>query len=247
MKTFRADLHVHTVLSPCAEVEMIPPLIVERALELGIDLIAVTDHNASANVSAVQKAAEGTGLTVLPGMEVQTREDVHLLCLFASLADLEVWQHEVDLSLPDELNPADYLGEQFVVDENGDYVRTETRLLLTSTKFSIEEVIERVNQLGGLVIPAHVNRTAYGLFPTLGFLAAWWNFPALEISRHITPEALNNQFPSSKDHPLIQSGDVHRLDEFVGTTYFEIETRSLDEIRLALLGENGRKVWISHK
>lgn len=226
---------------------MIPPLIVERALELGIDLIAVTDHNASANVSAVQKAAEGTGLTVLPGMEVQTREDVHLLCLFASLADLEVWQHEVDLSLPDELNPADYLGEQFVVDENGDYVRTETRLMLTSTKFSIEEVIERVNQLGGLVIPAHVNRTAYGLFPTLGFLAAWWNFPALEISRHITPEALNNQFPSSKDHPLIQSGDVHRLDEFVGTTYFEIETRSLDEIRLALLGENGRKVWISHK
>lgn len=226
---------------------MIPPLIVERALELGIDLIAVTDHNASANVSAVQKAAEGTGLTVLPGMEVQTREDVHLLCLFASLADLKVWQLEVDLSLPDELNPADYLGEQFVVDENGDYVRTETRLLLTSTKFSIEEVIERVNQLGGLVIPAHVNRTAYGLFPTLGFLAAWWNFPALEISRHITPEALNNQFPSSKDHPLIQSGDVHRLDEFVGTTYFEIETRSLDEIRLALLGENGRKVWISHK
>ncbi len=226
---------------------MIPPLIVERALELGIDLIAVTDHNASANVSAVQKAAEGTGLTVLPGMEVQTREDVHLLCLFASLADLEVWQHEVDLSLPNELNPADYLGEQFVVDENGDYVRTETRLLLTSTKFSIEEVIERVKQLGGLVIPAHVNRTAYGLFPTLGFLAAWWNFPALEISRHITPEALNNQFPSSKDHPLIQSGDVHRLDEFVGTTYFEIETRSLDEIRLALLGENGRKVWISHK
>lgn len=226
---------------------MIPPLIVERALELGIDLIAVTDHNASANVSAVQKAAEGTGLTVLPGMEVQTREDVHLLCLFASLADLEVWQHEVDLSLPNELNPADYLGEQFVVDENGDYVRTETRLLLTSTKFSIEEVIEHVKQLGGLVIPAHVNRTAYGLFPTLGFLAAWWNFPALEISRHITPEALNNQFPSSKDHPLIQSGDVHRLDEFVGTTYFEIETRSLDEIRLALLGENGRKVWISHK
>lgn len=247
MKTFRADLHVHTVLSPCAEVEMIPPLIVERALELGIDLIAITDHNASANVSAVQKAAEGTGLTVLPGMEVQTREDVHLLCLFASLADLEVWQHEIDLSLPDELNPADYLGEQFVVDENGDYIRTETRLLLTSTKFSIEEVIERVNQLGGLVIPAHVNRTAYGLFPTLGFLAAWWNFPALEISRHITPEALNNQFPSSRDHPLIQSGDVHRLDEFVGTTYFEIETRSLDEIRLALLGEHGRKVWISHK
>ena len=247
MDIFRADLHVHTVLSPCAEVEMIPTLIVERALELGIDLIPITDHNASANVRAVKKAVEGTGLTVLPGMEVQTREDVHLLCLFASLSDLEVWQHEVDLSLPDEVNPADHLGEQFVVNEHGEYLRTETRLLLSSTKFSIEDVLKQVDGLGGLVIPAHVNRTAYGLFPTLGFLADWWHFPALEISRHITPEALHNQFPTSKDLPLIQSGDVHRLDEFLGTTMFEMHTSTIAEIRMALSGENGRKVWIEQK
>lgn len=223
---------------------MIPPLIVERALELGIDLIAITDHNASANVCAVQKAAEGTGLTVLPGMEVQTREDVHLLCLFASLSDLEVWQHEIDLSLPDELNPAEHLGEQFIVDENGEFIRTEPRMLLTSTKLSIEDVSEKVNALGGIVIPAHVNRTAFGLFPTLGFLADWWKFPALEISRHIQPEALYEKFPSSQNHPLIQSGDVHRLDEFLGTTRFQMETRTLSEVRMALRGENERKVWI---
>ena len=82
MKKFRADLHVHTVLSPCAEVEMIPPLIVQEALEHGIDIIAITDHNASANVAAVQKAALGSSLKVLAGIEVQSREDVHLLCLF---------------------------------------------------------------------------------------------------------------------------------------------------------------------
>lgn len=244
MNIFRADLHVHTILSPCAEVEMIPPLIIERALELGIDLIAITDHNASANVCAVQKAAEGTGLTVLPGMEVQTREDVHLLCLFASLSDLEVWQREIDLSLPDELNPAEHLGEQFIVDENGEFIRTEPRMLLTSTKLSIEDVSEKVNALGGIVIPAHVNRTAFGLFPTLGFLADWWKFPALEISRHIQPEALYEKFPSSQNHPLIQSGDVHRLDEFLGTTRFQMETRTLSEVRMALRGENERKVWI---
>lgn len=244
MNIFRADLHVHTVLSPCAEVEMIPPLIIERALELEIDLIAITDHNASANVCAVQKAAEGTGLTVLPGMEVQTREDVHLLCLFASLSDLEAWQREIDLSLPDELNPAEHLGEQFIVDENGEFIRTEPRMLLTSTKLSIEDVSEKVNALGGIVIPAHVNRTAFGLFPTLGFLADWWKFPALEISRHIQPEALYEKFPSSQNHPLIQSGDVHRLDEFLGTTRFQMETRTLSEVRMALRGENERKVWI---
>lgn len=226
---------------------MIPPLIVQEALERHIDIIAITDHNASANVRAVQKAADGTGLTVLPGMEVQSHEDIHLLCLFASLADLETWQHQVDLSLPDELNPADHLGEQFVVDEQGEFVRSEPRLLLTATEFSIEEIIEHVNHLSGIVIPAHVDRTAYGLFPTLGFLADWWHFPALEISRHIKPEILHEKFPTSKNHPLIQSGDVHRLDEFLGTTSFELEAPTLQEIRKALLGEGQRNVNIQAK
>lgn len=242
MKTFRADLHVHTVLSPCAEVEMIPPLIVQEALERQIDIIAITDHNASANVKAVQQSAEGTGLTVLPGMEVQTREDVHLLCLFASLSDLEAWQHEVDLSLPDELNPADHLGGQFVVDKQGEYIRSEPRLLLTATKFTIEEIIENVNKLHGIVIPAHVDRSSFGLFPTLGFLADWWHFHALEISRHITPEALYQKFPSAKRLPVIQSGDVHRLSEFLGSTIFEIEAPNLSEIQMALRAENSRNL-----
>jgi PHP family Zn ribbon phosphoesterase len=247
MQTFRADLHVHTVLSPCAEVEMIPPLIVQEALERQIKIIAITDHNASANVAAVQKAADGTGLTVLPGMEVQTREDVHLLCLFASLSDLAAWQHKVDLSLPDSLNQPEHFGEQYIVDENGEYLRTEERLLLTATEFSIEEVIQHVAKLGGFVIPAHVDRKSFGLFPTLGFLADWWNFPALEISRHITAEALHEKFPSSRNHPLIQSGDVHRLNEFLGTTFFELEEPTLNEIHQAFLGQGQRNVHIQAK
>ena len=123
---------------------MIPPLIVQKALEKNIDLIAITDHNASANVRAVQKAAEGTQLTVLPGMEVQSREDVHLLALFEDLDALEAWQEQVDNSLPDLPNQPGFLGEQFVVDETGDFLRSETRLLLTSTGFSIDEIFERV-------------------------------------------------------------------------------------------------------
>src|ERR1051325_10502293 len=117
MKKFRADLHVHTVLSPCADVAMIPPLIVQKALERNIDLIAITDHNASANVRAVQKAAEGTNLTVLPGMEAQSREDVHLLTLFETIDQLETWQDQVDAALHDLPNQPEFFGEQFVVDE----------------------------------------------------------------------------------------------------------------------------------
>lgn len=246
MKNIRADLHVHTVLSPCAEVEMIPPLIVQKALEMNIDLIAITDHNASANVSAVQKAASGSGLKVLPGMEVQTREDVHLLCLFENLSEIEIWQAAVDQSLPDTLNRAEFFGEQYVVDEQGNYIRTETRMLLTSTNFSIEDVFEQVNALGGLVIPAHVNRTTYGLFPTLGLLAEHWPILGFEISRHITPEKARTAFPSIGTYPLIQSGDVHRLDEFIGTTIFTIEEPTIDEIRMAFKGENFRSVYIEN-
>ena len=89
------DLHIHTVVSACAEIEMIPPLIVRRALELGLDLIAITDHNTAENVEAVQEAARGTALKVLPGMEVQTSEEVHILCLFDTSEQISAWQATV--------------------------------------------------------------------------------------------------------------------------------------------------------
>jgi len=246
MKKFRADLHVHTVLSPCAEVEMIPPLIVQKALELNIDLIAITDHNASANVAAVQKAAAGSTLKVLPGMEVQTHEDVHLLCLFENLSELENWQTAVNASLPETLNHAEFFGEQYIVDENGDYIQTETRMLLTSTRFSIDDVFEQVNTLGGLVIPAHVDRSSYGLFPTLGLLAEQWPILGFEISRHTTPQKARATFPSMGNYPLIQSGDVHRLDEFLGSTIFTLTEPTLNEIRKALKNENDRQLYIEN-
>ena len=246
MKKFRADLHVHTVLSPCAEVEMIPPLIVQTALELKIDIIAITDHNASANVSAVQKAAQGTTLKVLPGMEVQTREDVHLLCLFENLTELESWQTAVNEALPDVLNRAEFFGEQFVVDEQGEYIRTEPRMLLTSAHFSIDDVFERVNALGGLVIPAHVERTTNGLFPTLGLLSDQWPILGFEISRHTTPEQAGMKFPAIGNYPLIQNGDVHRLNEFIGSTIFMIEEPTIKEIYKALKGEDQREVFIEN-
>jgi 3',5'-nucleoside bisphosphate phosphatase len=247
MKQFRADLHVHTVLSPCAEVEMIPPLIVQKALEKNIDLIAITDHNASANVGAVLKAAEGTSLTVLPGMEVQSREEVHLLALFETLDTLEAWQAEVDRSLPNLLNQPDFFGEQFVVDETGEFIRNEPRLLLTSTSFSIDQIFERVKTLGGIVIPAHVDRFSYGLFPTLGLISENWNLLVLEISRQITPQKAVATFPAMGRHPLIQSGDVHRLNDFLGTTFFTLTSPTLVELYLAFKHIDGRGLCIEIK
>ena len=137
LKTFVAELHLHTVVSPCAGVKMIPPLIVQEAVDRGINLLAITDHNTTANVEAVQKAAAGTGLTVLPGMELQTIEEVHILCLFDSLDQMAAWQTFVDARMPPLENNIEYFGEQFVVDETGEFIRRENQLLLTSAKISL--------------------------------------------------------------------------------------------------------------
>lgn len=243
MKIFRAELHVHSVLSPCAEVEMIPPLIISTAAELGIDLLAITDHNASANAEAVIEAARGSRITVLPGMELQTLEEVHLLCLFDNLEQLSAWQQVVDQALPPLMNNPEFFGEQFVVDSTGDFIRRDERLLLTSTSLTLEQACQQVLAMGGMVIPAHVNRKAHGLIPTLGFVPAGLPVDALEISRHLRLEQACQELPQVTGYPLVQNGDVHRLEEFLGANRFSMEAPTIAELRLALQGKLGRKLF----
>jgi PHP family Zn ribbon phosphoesterase len=244
LRRYVAELHVHTVVSPCAAIEMIPPFIVQTALEKGIDLIAITDHNTSANVEAVQKAAAGTGLTVLPGMELQTREEVHLLCLFDRLDQLESWQAVVDKQLPPLENNIEYFGEQFVVDEAGDFIRRETQLLVTSVDLSLQGAVEGVLELGGMAIPAHVNRKAYSLIANLGFVPPGLPVDALEISRHMSPVEAREEFRQLGDYPLVQNGDVHFLHEFLGANIFKVAAPTLAELRLALHNQQGRSLVI---
>jgi PHP family Zn ribbon phosphoesterase len=232
MNRFRADLHVHTVLSPCAEVEMIPPLIVQEALERGIRLIAITDHNSTGNIRAVMEAAQGTDLTVLPGMELQTREEVHLLCLFETIEQAETWQKVVDAILPDRSNNPEFFGEQFIVDASGDFIRREERLLIISAEIGLDEAAAQVHALGGFAIPAHVDRKAFSLIANLGLVPP--GFEALEISRHLKPAEATTRYPQIRGYPLIQNGDVHRLEEFLGACEFHIEAPTLGEICMAL-------------
>jgi 3',5'-nucleoside bisphosphate phosphatase len=244
LEVFKTELHVHTVLSPCADLEMIPPLIVAEALAQEIRLIAITDHNSSANIAAVQKAAAGSGLAVLPGMEVQTREEVHVLCLFDRLDQIEAWQAQVTAALPPLANDTEHFGEQFVVDETGDFIRREDQLLITSTSFSIHEAWERVNALGGLFIPAHVDRKAFGLIANLGFVPFDLAVDAVEISRHLQPGLVVSRFPQLKGLPFIRSGDAHRLEEFLGANTFSILEPSIAELRKAIKGEEGRSLVV---
>jgi 3',5'-nucleoside bisphosphate phosphatase len=243
-KDYRADLHVHTVLSPCAEIEMLPPLIVQEALDHGIQIIAITDHNASANITAVQQAARGTDLVVLPGMELQTREEIHVLCLFDTLEQVLELQKTVDRLLPPRANDPEHFGVQLVVDAAGDLVSQEERLLLSSVDISLNEAFHLVNRLSGLFIPAHINRKAYGLIEVLGFVPDDLPIEALEISRHLKPADVPLKFPQVRGYPLVQNGDVHRLDEFLGVNDFHISAPTINEMRLALQTRDGRNMII---
>lgn len=238
MGSYRAELHIHTVLSPCAGVEMIPPLIVQKAVSLGLNLIAITDHNASENAKAVMEAARKEDLVVLPGMELQTKEEIHVLCLFDTLEQLEMLQTLVNKTLPNIPNNTEFFGEQFIVDRTGDFIRRKEQLLINSTNLSIEEAELAVHDLDGLFIPAHVNRQAFGLIHRLGFIPQGLDVDALEISRHTSPEKCSKDFPMIMKYPLIQSGDVHFLEDFLGVNQFELHQPTTKEIKYALEGDS---------
>jgi PHP family Zn ribbon phosphoesterase len=244
LRFFLADLHIHTVLSACAELEMLPEFIVKRAQELGLYMIAATDHNSAENVAAVLAAAEGTGVTVLPGMEVQTREEVHLLCLFDTLEQVMLWQEEVYAHLPRLKNKEEVFGVQLVLDAHGEVVGHNDRLLLTSTSFSVEEAVQRVRELEGLCIPAHVDRTAFSIIANLGFIPPELGFTGVEISHNIGPKEARARFPELQGYTLVANGDAHRLGEMDKRTTFRIAEPTIAEISLALAGREGRGVWV---
>ena len=188
----------------------------------------------------MQKAAVGTSLVVLPGMELQTREEVHLLCLFADLESLAAWQSCVDGWLPPLANRPEYFGEQFVVDETGDFIRREEQLLLCSADVGLESAIAQVNERNGLAIPAHIERRQFGLIGQLGFAPPGLPVAAYEISRRLAIPEARAQFTDLHAYPLLQGGDAHRLNELLGANLFLMEAPTLAEIRLALQAQDGR-------
>jgi len=239
-----ADLHLHTVLSPCAEVEMIPPLIVRRAQELGLEVIAVTDHNAALNVAAMIDAAASTGLTVLPGMEVQSREEVHLTALFDTVDQVLAWQERVWAALPDRENDEAFFGAQFVVDATGEYRYTEKRMLSMPAALSIEEVVSGVRALGGIILPAHVDRPANSLISNLGFVPPGLEIAGLELSRRADSIQVAQRLPQTAGFGQVVSGDAHRLEEMTARTMLKVAAPTVAEVALALAGRDGRRVEI---
>jgi predicted metal-dependent phosphoesterase TrpH len=243
LQKFRADIHIHTCLSPCGELEMSPEAIVRVSHERELDFIAICDHNSAKNVYGVQKAAKGTTLTVLCGIEVTTAEEVHILGIFNRIEQVIDLQDMVyDHLLPGE-NDEDLFGLQVVTNELGEVKEIEKRLLIGGTTFSLNLLINKIHEYGGLAIASHIDRDSFSLLGQLGMIPNNFNADAMEISSYRNIEAVLTQVPEVKRYPLITSSDAHSLEEIgQSVTAFYLEEVTIEEIRKAFRGEDGRQI-----
>ncbi|MBN2573746.1 MAG: PHP domain-containing protein [Deltaproteobacteria bacterium] len=239
-RRLQADLHVHTCLSPCADVKMSPLAVLRRARAVGLDILGISDHNAAENVPAALEAACRYGLRVLPGMEVTSAEEVHVLALFDAYGAVHELQEEVYRHLPGR-NDEETFGMQVIANADDEVLGFNPHLLIGATTLGLGEVVQAIHGLGGLAVAAHFDRESYSLTSQLGFVPDDLDLDALEISPRISiEEAVRAYAPRL---PLIQSSDAHREEEIGrGRTTFLVEDVSIVEMRKALQGKDGRRI-----
>ena len=242
MKLYRADLHIHTCLSPCGDWGMSPRAIVDKSCQMGLDIIAICDHNTAENTGAAIRAGQKRGITVLPGMEICTKEEVHVLAIFETPDRAVMMQAFVYDHLPGKNSP-DVWGDQIVVDENDEVITENFNFLIGATTLSIYEVVNKINDLDGLCIAAHIDRSAFGIVSNLGFIPEDLQFTALEVSWRMPLNEAAVSIPGIDNFPCITSSDAHYIED-VGKVWtgFMLEAPILDEIRMAFAGRSGRRI-----
>lgn len=224
MTATRFDLHLHSALSACAENTLSPRQIVARARESKLDMIAVTDHNASAHAALVARLGADCGLVVVPGMEVTSREEVHLLALFADLAGLRAFQDTVDGALPPARNDTGHFGWQLIYDEHDEVVDVDEQLRQIGTELGLDDLVARIHACGGMAVPAHVFRARNSLTSQLGFVNPDGGYDAVEVSlrtwrqRHLQPGQ------RIADYPVLVGSDTHFLED-IGRCRFQVPGR----------------------
>lgn len=245
MREFVADLHVHTVLSPCGDLEMSPATIVQEAARKKIDILGITDHNSTRHAPLIKRLSEEKGIFVLCGAEVTTKEEIHCLAFFEDLNGLQTFQDYLDAHLKGVKNDPRVFGYQVVVNEFDEVLEEIQPLLISALDQSLDQVGEKVRSLNGLFIPAHIDRPSYSLISQLGFVPPGMVADALEITGRTSRKQMVDQFPYLASYTFIQNSDAHHPDQLGRrTTTFVLDSPGFGEIRLALKGEQGRGVAI---
>lgn len=233
MRPFRADLHIHSLLSPCGSLEMSPREIIARAIKRGLDMIAVSDHNSTYHCELAVALGREAGITVLRAAEVTSAEDVHSLVILPDEASTLSFQEWIDSRCAHMPHNPDIFGDQVVIDMDENIIREVDFFLPAALNASIDEVESAAHSRGGLFIPAHIDRPAMGILGQLGFIPDDLYCDAVEVVGMV-PEIL---------YAVIRNSDAH-IPEHIGRrhTDYMLESPSFAELAKALRGEDGRFV-----
>lgn len=207
------DLHVHSCLSPCGDDDMTPANIVGMAALKGLDVIALTDHNTCKNCPAFLELTKKHNIIGIPGMELTTREEVHVLCLFSTLEDAMAFDKRVENELIPIQNRPDIFGKQQIVDKYEQVIGTVNNLLINSTNICFDKVYEMLKEYHGIMIPAHIDKNANSLVSNLGFVPPDSQFSCFELKDK------KNYLPLCETNPylnicqVIIDSDAHYLEQ----------------------------------
>jgi len=246
LHVFRCDLHIHTCLSPCGDLDMYPRAIVRKSLEKGLDCIAICDHNTAENAGFVEKAAAGLPLKVIFGMEVTSREEVHVVALFENSSNVIPFQEMVYRHLPG-WNMEEKFGCQPIVNEKDEVEGFCDRLLIGATDLPLKIIIDAVHEAGGVAIAAHIDRESFSVIGQLGFISPDMRFDAVEISPRLSIGEARRLFPELKHLTFITSSDAHFIGDIgKGVTEVMMFSPTVGELKMALRNEKGRQVIYGH-
>lgn len=206
------DFHIHSCLSPCGDDDMTPQNIVNMAKIMGYDMIALTDHNTCANCTAVVNAGQKADITVIPGMELCTSEEVHIVCLFPDLHSASEFSDFIYTTLPPVKNKPAVFGEQLLRDENDEIIGTEEKLLITASSVSCTKVHKTVDSFGGVCFPAHIDRSSFGIISNLGTITEDFGFNCAEVFDMNFESQLKQNHPYLNKMKILSNSDAHYLE-----------------------------------
>ena len=239
LKEFKADLHIHTCLSPSADDEMSPQKIVEQAKINKLDIIGICDHNSAENVTATRKTGEKEKIVVIGGIEVSSQEEIHILALFNYEKDLFEFQKVIYEKLSG-FNDEKSFGKQLIINENNEIIGYNNKLLIGATSLPIQKIVQTICSLDGLAIASHIDREHFSIISQIGYIPEGLPLDALELSPNYDRRKRNLE---DYGFPLVTFSDAH-FPEDIGKSFtvFLMKEANIEEIRKALSGEDGRGV-----
>ncbi len=202
---------MHSALSPCGDNDMTPNNMINMAVLKGLDIIAVSDHNSCRNAAAVMEAGQKAGIIVVPGIEVESAEEVHILTLFPDIGSAEKMEKRIAEKMPPVRNREEIFGEQLILDSDDNETGRIETLLISASALSSEEIFEEAYDAGGIAVPAHVDRDSYSMISNLGAVPEDLDVRLIELSSECDRNLFFDNYPGLAEYPVLRNSDAHYL------------------------------------